>query len=203
MKKKSEDTKSLVYKQIESSNKICFIGDSITDGAFNGNKPWYADLMKNFNNKEVVNISHHSYTTVDVIEKLSTKIKESGCDLFVVNIGTNDIRYNELNEKKYLENMIKITKNMDNNEIILLSPWRTYSKDEKMNYNRKTKEKLYDKYDKVLEEYSKKHQNIRYINTNNYINKAIKYNGEDIYILDGVHPNSNIGVKLYSFSVLR
>ena len=65
------------------------------------------------------------------------------------------------------------------------------------------KEKLYDKYDKVLEEYSKKYQNIIFINTNKYINSAIKYNGEDTYILDGVHPNNRIGVKLYSFSVLR
>lgn len=203
LKKKIEDTESLVYEQIENSSKVCFIGDSITDGAFNGNKPWYVELMKNFNNKEVVNISHHSYTTFDVIEKLSIKIKNSGCNLFIINIGTNDIRYNELNENEYLKNMIKIMDNMSDNEIILLSPWRTYSKDEKMSYNRKNKEKLYDKYDKVLEEYSKKYQNIIFINTNKYINSAIKYNGEDTYILDGVHPNGDIGVRLYSFSVLR
>ena len=203
LKKKIEDTESLVYEQIENSSKVCFIGDSITDGAFNGNKPWYVELMKNFNNKEVVNISHHSYTTIDAIKHFSVRIKNSGCDLFIINIGTNDIRYNELNENEYLKNMIKIMDNMSDNEIILLSPWRTYSKDEKMSYNRKNKEKLYDKYDKVLEEYSKKYQNIIFINTNKYINSAIKYNGEDTYILDGVHPNGDIGVRLYSFSVLR
>ena len=49
----------------------------------------------------------------------------------------------------------------------------------------------------------KKINNIYYIDPNPYIKEVIKYNGEDEYILDGVHPNNKIGIKLYSFAVLR
>lgn len=41
------------------------------------------------------------------------------------------------------------------------------------------------------------------INPNPYIKKVIEYNGENNYLLDGVHPNNNSGIELYSFATLR
>ena len=42
-----------------------------------------------------------------------------------------------------------------------------------------------------------------YVDPNPYIKKVLEYNGEENYLIDGVHPNDNRGIVLYSFATLR
>ena len=193
----NKDKNSLMYKKLSEHNKICFIGDSITEGTINGNKPWYLPLMSNFD-KEIINISKESYTSYDILNNFSNKIKESNCDLSIINIGTNDIRYNKENVNNYINNIKKIIK-LTNGEVIILAPWETTKKDYNIAKNDNYKRKLYNVYNKELQ----KIDNVYYINPNPYIKKVIEYNGENNYLLDGVHPNNNSGIELYSFATLR
>lgn len=197
-----EDKESLIYEQITISKKICFIGDSITEGTKNNYKPWYKNLIKNFN-KKIVNISKGSYTSDNVLEEFSDEIEDSGCDLTIINIGTNDIRYNMTNPKKYQQNIKKIISltNKDS-RVILLSPWETYNSDKIIGENILIKKDLYGQYNTKLIEIAETNDNIYYINPNRYIKSHIYKYGESEYLLDGVHPNDK-GIKLYSFSVLR
>lgn len=192
-----KDKESYIYKSISSHNKICFIGDSITEGAINNNHPWYEPLISFFD-KEVVNISKSSYTSSDIIDNFSKDIEESDCDLTIINIGTNDIRYNALSPKKYIKNVKKII-SLTDNDVVVLAPWETTSKDYNIDKNDKVKRGLYNKYKDEL----KKLDNAYYIDPNTYINKLIRCNGEDYFLLDGVHPNEDIGIKLYSFATMR
>ena len=192
------DKQSLVYKKINEHNRICFVGDSITEGTKNNFHPWYEKLMSFFNNKEVINISKGSFDTYDVINEFRDKIITSDCDLFIINIGTNDIRYNSRDVDEYIDNMKQIISYM-NGEIIILSPWETTSRDYNISKDDKYKRKLYIIYNTQL----KKLNNVYYVNPNNYIKRVIKHNGEYEYLIDGVHPNEREGIKLYSFSVLR
>ena len=193
----NEDKSTPLYNKINKSNKICFIGDSITNGFKNGYYPWYIPLMKNFN-KEVVNISKEGYTAGDIVYIFSKDIKESNCDLSIINVGTNDIRYHKTDVNKYIDDIKKIIELTDG-EVILLAPWQTTEKDNRIDKNDQEKRKLYEIYNNEL----KRIENAYYIDPNPYIKKALKKDGEDTYLLDGVHPNNDEGIKLYSYAVLR
>ena len=193
----NNDKKSIVYRKIDENNNICFIGDSITNGYKNGFNPWYIPLMNNFD-KNIINISKESYTSYDIINEFSNKIIESNCDLSIINIGTNDIRYNKENVKNYINN-IKTIVELTQGEDIILAPWQTTKKDYNISKNDNEKRLLYNIYNDEL----KKLNNVYYIDPNPYIKKVICHNNEKDYIIDGVHPNSDEGIKLYSFAVMR
>ncbi len=193
----NEDKESLIFQKISEHDKICFIGDSITEGTKNNYHPWYEPLMQYFD-KDIINISKGSYTTQDVLDNFQEKIKTSECDLTILNIGTNDIRYHETNVDNYINNIHEIIA-LTKGEVIILAPWQTTINDYNIDKNNQTKRKLYDIYNQELE----KIENIYYINPNPYIQKAIEYNGESSYIIDGVHPNQKAGIQLYSFATMR
>ena len=193
----NNDKKSIVYRKIEENNNICFIGDSITNGYKNGYKPWYIPLMNNFD-KNIINISKESYTSHDIINEFSNKIIESNCDLSIINIGTNDIRYNKESVKNYINNIKKIVE-LTQGEDIVLAPWQTTENDYNISSNDNEKRLLYNIYNDEL----KKLSNAYYVDPNPYIKKVINHNNEEDYLIDGVHPNSGEGIKLYSFAVMR
>lgn len=192
-----DDKESIVYQKIEEHNKICFIGDSITEGTVNGYNPWFIPLMSYFD-KDVQNISKGSYTTYDILNDFSDDIKNSNCDLTIINIGTNDIRYNKEKVENYIDNIKKII-GLTKGEVIVLSPWQTTSRDYNIDKKDTEKRKLYE----VCNEELKKLNNVYYINPNIYIKEVLEHNGEENYIIDGVHPNDNIGIELYSYAVMR
>ena len=198
MELNDRDKESLIYKKIAEYNTICFIGDSITEGTVNDFKPWYLPLMSYFDNKNIINISKGSYTSFDIIENFSDKIQNSNCELSIINIGTNDIRYNKEPKENYINNIEKIIE-LAKGEVIILSPWQTTENDYNISKDDKDTRALYSIYNEEL----KKIKNIYYIDPNPYIKKVIEYNGEENYILDGVHPNNSNGIELYSFAVLR
>lgn len=199
-----KEKESTIYQTIAENENICFIGDSITEGTMNDGVPWYEPLMENFKGKKITNLSKGSYTTVEILKNMKEKIKSSSCDVTIINIGTNDIRYYAREKEIYKENMKEIIKLLDeNSKKILLTPWKTYPKDKIIGENKEYKKYLYSEYSKVLKEIAEEDENITFADPNRYIEKAIEYKGEDTYLLDGVHPNNKIGVRLYSFAVLR
>ena len=84
-------TSHIIYKYIKSSNRITFIGDSITEGTKNGNHPWYEPMINCFKNKEIINISKGCYTTKLIIKMFKDELSESNSDLYIIALGTNDI----------------------------------------------------------------------------------------------------------------
>lgn len=198
-----KDKNSRSYQLIADSNRICFLGDSITEGTMNDYHPWYEALMENFD-KEVVNISRGSFTSDDLLKEFHEDIKKSACDLAIINIGTNDIRYTMTDPKKYRKNIQKMIELLGENvDVILLSPWETYSKDKIIGDFVYKKKDLYGKYNQALIGLSSSSDHVYYINPIRYIKSQIYRNGEDTYLLDGVHPNKEEGISLYSYSIFR
>lgn len=199
----NQDKKSLMYNLIKENDIICFVGDSITEGSENGFIPWYEELISLFSKKEIFNYSVSGYRSDSIISSYKEELLNCSCSLVVINIGTNDIRAFLRGGEEYINNIKKIVSFVDDREIVLLSPWRTTDKDEKMKIAKNIKVRLYDEYDNRLMELSKKNKNIYYIETNSYIKKMFARYGEETFSEDGVHPNSDLGVKLYSYSVMR
>lgn len=199
----SADRKSLMYRKIELHDDICFVGDSITEGTVNGFHPWYEELIDLFDGKKVSNYSVGGYMTNDIISSYEDDLRSSNCSLVVINIGTNDVRYLERNKNEYINNIKIILEFVNDREIILISPWRTTDKDKFMKSNKDGKIRIFDEYDSELEKLSLERDNVYYIEANSYIEKMFSKYGEEKFSDDGVHPNEDIGLKLYSYSVLR
>ena len=138
-----------IYKLINISNSITFIGDSITEGTKNNFHPWYEPLIYCFNNKKIINISKGSYTTSLIIKNYKYHILKSKSDLYIIAIGTNDVRYRDpeicaMTKEEYIENIKIIVKfakyNNKNSNFIFISPWLSMSNDNLSKLKEKRKE---------------------------------------------------------------
>ena len=199
-----------LYKLIEKSDSIVFIGDSITEGTKNNYHPYYEPLMDTFQNKKVTNISKGAYTTKLILKDYRKQILASNGDLYVIALGTNDIRYRNTKICAFtsadyvnqINNIIKlIKKNNDNISIVLIAPWFSLSDDNISKLNEKDKKNIMKEYSKSLEKYSIKNGYL-YINPNEYLDNEVRKN-RDKYMIDFIHPNESYGIKLYSEAILH
>ena len=195
-------SKKEIYKYINNSNSITFIGDSITEGTKNGHHPWYEPMIKCFKNKKIKNFSKGSYTTKLIINKYKKDIINSKSDLYIIALGTNDVRYRDpsicaMNPKEYIFQIKKIvdfSKNR-NTKFIFIAPWFSTSDDHISKLNNQDKKKLTKEYSLKLANFAKENNHI-YIDPNNYLERII-LNNKGKYIVDHIHPNNNDGIKLY------
>ena len=192
------------------SNKIVFIGDSITEGTKNNYHPYYEPLMDTFQNKKVVNISKGSYTTKKILRDYDKNIISSQGDLYIVAIGTNDIRYRNKKTCAYTSNdyvnqinkiVRLIRKSNSNAKIVFIAPWLSLSDDTVSRLNEKDKKEMMNEYSTSLEKYSAKN-NYMYINPNNYLEEEINKDRTK-YMVDFIHPIDDRGIELYSEAILH
>ena len=201
-------TSGKIYRYINSSKKITFIGDSITEGTKNGNHPWYEPMIHCFKNKEIINISKGSYTTKLIIKMFGDELSKSKSDLYIIALGTNDIRYNDssicaMNETDFinqLDRIVDITKNNES-KYIFIAPWLSTSDDPVSKLVHKDKNQKMKKYSLALEMYTK-NKNFIFINSNEYLEKYILENKKK-YMVDYIHPNDKDGIELYCESIFK
>ena len=181
---------SSLKKYLDKASSVSFIGDSITSGV------------------SVNNISHSGYTTKDVINKLSSKIKESDSDVYFIALGVNDIRYRDekkcfMDSDEYIKNIDKIVNLIENNEakIVFIAPWYSLINDSISRISFKEKNELVDEYSSALESYALDNGFI-YIDANNYIGKFLAFHNAFDYYVDYIHPNSSKGIEFYSYAVV-
>ena len=103
---------STLYKEMEKAESICFIGDSVTEGTKNGGCPWYEPIEGLFPQKEIKNYSRGG-CTVSYMTDNADKIPAA--DLYVVALGTNDVRYRDeeicaMTSEKYVSKMKELKK---------------------------------------------------------------------------------------------
>ena len=154
-----------LFKLINNSKNITFIGDSITEGTKNNFHPWFEPLINSFDNKKIINISKGSYTTKKIISDFQNHILLSNTQLYIIAIGTNDIRYRNkaicaMDKKEYIIEIDKIInlikKSNLNSKIVLIAPWMSLPNDNNSKVHGKEKKTLFDEYSLSLKEYCKK-----------------------------------------------
>lgn len=198
-----------IYKLIDNSKIITFIGDSITEGTKNNYHPWYEPLIYYFSNKKVINISKRSYTTYLILKNMKYHIMKSKSDLYIIAIGTNDIRYRDpkicaMRKEEYIKNLQKIInlakKYNQKSKIVIISPWWSNNKDKVSRLGESEKKRLFEKYDRILKLFCIRNDYL-YINPNEYIFNIMKQNYSK-FMIDHIHPNNKYGIELYSEAVL-
>ena len=203
---------SEIYKYLFNSNSITFIGDSITEGTKNGYHPWYEPMTKCFNNKKIINISKGSYTTKLILKHFKNDIIQSNSDLYIIALGTNDIRYKgnfcASDSKDYvyqMEQIVNLAKTENENaKFIFIAPWFSTDDDKifKLYHKNKTDKTIRMKeYSLKIENFAKINNYI-YIDPNEYLEKIVLEN-KNKYMVDYIHPNSFYGIELYCESIFK
>lgn len=196
-----------LYRAISNADSVCFVGDSVTEGTKNGGTPWYEPIEEFFPGKSFANYSKGGCTVSYMLENIDS-IPRS--ELYVIALGTNDVRYrnsetcamtadeyiNRLNELKG-----KLLARSSGARFIFIAPWYSTDGDIYCKMTFEEKYALNEEYSKALEKYCRDNT-FTFINANPYIRNILSVSTERTYLLDHIHPNATRGVRLYSEAAL-
>ena len=200
-----------IYKLLDESKSITFIGDSITAGSRNDKHPWYESLIEDFDDKKIINISKGGYTVKRIVKDYKKEILASKSDLYIIAIGINDIRYRDkdvcsMNGKEYvndIETLVKLVKKSNKKaKIVLIPPWTTLPGDKGCKVDEESKQQLIESFSDNLKKYAENNGYV-YIDPNEYLDEFFKNNDYLKYMVDVIHPNSTTGVTLYSKAIFE
>lgn len=197
----------VLWKALSKAGSVCFVGDSLTEGTKNGGVPWYEPIEPSLEGKTVSNFSKGG-CTVSYISENVNGIPAS--ELYVVAIGTNDVRYRDysycamtadgyIGEIKRIKDALK-TKS-PKAEFVWIAPWYSTDGDPYTNLSYADKLKLNGEYSDALKEFAKS-EGDGYINVNAELKHCFDTFPQSEYLLDHIHPNAHKGVMLYSRLVL-
>lgn len=204
----SEEMHGDFYNALTAAENVCFIGDSLTEGTKNGGVAWFEPL-ENLVRGKIFNISKGGATTKTLLERLDEMIKTSA-DLFVVAVGTNDIRYRDKNicamtPEEYIATLQKlldgIRAKIPNAKFVFIAPWTSTDGDFVSALPFGEKIKLNDAYAAALKNWCALQGEI-FINPNPYIDTRLKIFPQKDYLVDFIHPNADKGVELYAAAVI-
>jgi len=200
--------KNIFWNSIQKVNSICFMGDSITEGTKNGKHPWYEPMEQYLKNIDIINVSKGELT----IKELVAMQDDFPCaDVYVIAIGTNDVRYRDIkicamDEEEYVENCkllrrLLIEKCQTVPRFIWIAPWYAADGDPYSRLNYQDKCNLNSKYSAALKGLCESEQDV-YIDANVGIKKCLDRYPQRRYLVDHIHPNASKGVIIYSECVL-
>ena len=204
-------SKGKFFQSLKAAQNVCFIGDSVTHGTKNGGVPWYEPLEA-FISGKIFNASFGGATIkILILKEILSKIVAIPADLFVVAIGTNDVRYRNENvcamtPEEYIS-CIKILREaiLYNNpaaKFIFIAPWTSTDGDKISALKYVAKINLNNKYTKALRNFCESTGD-DFINPNRHIKSILNSRLHKDYLKDWIHPTADKGVALYSEAVLK
>lgn len=204
----TDEMRGRFYQALTTAENVCFIGDSLTEGTRNGGVPWFEPIEHLVRGK-IFNVSRGGATTKTLLERLDEMI-QTNADLFVVAIGTNDVRYRNpdicsMTPAEYVANLQRlrdsIRKKIPDAKFIFIAPWTSTDGDLISALSFDEKIKLNDAYSDALENWCAAQGEI-FVNANPYIDARLKVSSHKDYLVDFIHPNASKGVEIYSAAVL-
>ncbi len=206
----TEDMKmSHLYSLLSRAKSVCFAGDSITAGSRNGGYGWYEPLMAAFPDIAVTREAWGSATSVTLLENAES-VADHRCDLYVVAIGTNDVRYRDdrtcaMDSESFTDNIdslvaIVLARNPQA-KFALISPWLAQYNDPYTALSVDDRDRLLGEYAEALRVYCEE-KDFCFVNPNPAIHQALTRHPPSRYLLDHIHPNARDGIRLYSEKVL-
>ncbi len=199
---------STLATAIANASSVCFLGDSLTEGTKNGGIAWYEPLEEHFGNTEFQNFSKGGCTVAYLNQNID---KIPHADLYVIAVGTNDVRYRDekycaMTSEDFIQEMDKLKiglsqKNI-NAKFIFIAPWYSTDGDVVSKLSYQEKYKLNNEYAEALQDYCEAN-NVSYINANPYLQTILTRYPQRNYLIDYIHPNGREGVIMYSRAVLK
>lgn len=207
MEWKPEYAQSKLVRLLQEAHKVCFVGNSITEGTKNGGYGWYEPLVAMLGLNNVTRWAKGGMAS-PYFAKNAQQIAEEKADLYVLSIGCNDIRYRDtaqcaMDSNQYLVYIDLLVKSLcqvaPGTDIAIISPWLSFDPDPFCPVTKEAKQKLYEEYAKALEQYCLKHGYL-FLNPNIYIHEAVRndHMNRGKYFKDHIHPNADQGIQLFS-----
>lgn len=199
---------STLFREMSSAKSICFLGDSITEGTRNGGYPWYEPLESYFPGS-CTNISFGGGTVKTLLDNI-TEIQTVKADLYVIAIGTNDVRYRDesicaMTSEAYIEKIQQlcdgIKKSQPSARFAFVAPWTSTDGDPFSPISYSQKIALNDEYSDSLKLFCQD-QGYLFSDPNNQIESILDLYPRSDYLIDHIHPDSADGISLYSSAVL-
>lgn len=196
------------YATLTAAENVCFVGDSLTEGTRNGGVPWY-EPIENLVRGKIFNCSRGGATTKFLLAHRD-EIADVPADLFVVAIGTNDVRYREpdvcaMTPEEYVDNLQKLRDAVrEKNPVakfVFIAPWTSTDGDKFTPLNFDDKRKLNAAYTAALKTWCAA-QGDMFIDANPIIDAQLNKFPRSDYLIDHIHPNAGKGVAFYSEAVL-
>jgi hypothetical protein len=207
---------SAIVRLISAAKKVCFAGDSVTDGTKNGGTGWQSPLMAHFTHVECVKMAWGGATAQTLLDH-AEDIAASGADVYVVAVGTNDVRYRNpdicaMSADEYIQKLHDFTTRATGRapmaKFAFVAPWLALSNDKYNHCDPKSKKNAIQKRDGLLLEYSAGlkefcgQNGYLFLNPNPYLRKVFETQPSSKYLVDWIHPNRLNGVELYARAVL-
>ena len=192
---------------LNQAQRICFIGDSVTEGTKNGGCPWYEPIEEYYPGKKICNYAKGG-CTVSYMLQHADEIPEA--DLYIIALGTNDVRYRDestcaMTAERYTESIRelknKLMSKQSDADFVFIAPWYSTDGDPFCSLSFTEKTAMNQAYAEALKAYCAE-QSVKYINPNDYIRNALTVSPDRVYLLDHIHPNASKGVVMYTEAVL-
>ncbi len=207
----SDEMRGTFYKALTAAENVCFVGDSVTRGSKNGGVPWFEPLAPLVDGK-IFSASLGGATVRYLIsEPYLSKIVATPANLFVVAIGTNDVRYRNPNlcamtPQHYIACLEilrdAILKRNAAAKFVFIAPWTSTDGDKVSALPYAAKIQANNLYSDALKTWCATTGDA-FINPNSCIKSILNLRPHEDYLTDWIHPNATAGVKLYSEAVLK
>lgn len=191
-----------------SVDSVCFIGDSITAGTMNHGYGWYEPLAAMFPSLDVTRCAWGSATTETLLAK-KAEISAVSSDLYVIAIGTNDVRYrNEncaLTPAEYVANLEALADGIKsanpNAQFAFVTPWISMVDDPNREQSQADCRASHYEYGDALEVFCADN-GFAFLDPQPYLEFVLETYVTGDYLVDYIHPNAGEGIRLYSYAVL-
>lgn len=207
----SADAKSNpAYLALSSAKNVCFVGDSITEGTRNGGIGYYEPL-EHLISGNVTKCGWGSSTTKTLLNRRLDTITSIDADLYVIAIGTNDVRYRKeekcaMTPEEYTEKLQNLRQAILDRHpsaaFVFIAPWTATDGDKQSKLPFAEKLEMLAAYADALKLWTVQNGDV-YINPNPYIAEKLNLYPRSKYLLDAIHPNASAGIRLYAEAILN
>lgn len=200
----------VLCQALQNAQDVCFVGDSVTVGSRNGGVPWY-EPMEALVQGKVTNCSWDGATIKTLLNEHMDTIAGADADLYVVAVGTNDVRYRDesicaMDENVYvrlLEELRNEILNVNSDAaFVFIAPWYSTDGDAVSKLDYPEKLEMNNAYSEALMSWADANCD-GYVNANTYIQSVLDVYPHSDYLIDYIHPNATAGVELYATAVLK
>lgn len=198
-----EEKASPLYQKLSEAESVCFVGDSITHGTKNGGFGWYRPLESLLNN--VTECAAGGATTKSILPEVPT-----GSGMYVVALGTNDIRYRDedicaMTAEDYIAELERFVQRVRSEnsgaEFAFVAPWTSLDNDSVSKLSTAERNRMNGEYTEKLRAWCGENGHL-FSDPNDIIDEVMCREVQSDYLVDYIHPNRNAGIELYTRAVL-
>lgn len=199
-----------LYGMLSQCKSVCYIGDSVTEGNENGGHGWYEPLAAILPGHVRQWVFAQGGATSRFFLENVHKYAKLKADAYILAFGTNDVRYRNpevcaMDTAAFIERVDAIVRTIrrkkKGSRVVFVAPWTTRQVDPiSVKLTREERFRMLAEYATAIKEYAAANGCL-YLDPTEQIQRELQ-KGEDLLLVDHIHPNADSGIRTYSQAVL-